>query len=59
MPLVLDPQWRSSLRSDVLPTALAAAGADVKPEWQIDGANLLPLLDGTGKRRLRLEARGR
>ena len=31
---------------DILPTALAAAGAEVKPEWQIDGVNLLPLLEG-------------
>ena len=31
---------------DILPTALAASGAEVKPEWQIDGVNLLPLLEG-------------
>jgi arylsulfatase A-like enzyme len=34
------------IQLDVLPTALAAAGAEVKPEWQIDGVNLLPLLEG-------------
>ncbi len=34
------------IQLDVLPTALAAAGVEVKPEWQIDGANLLPLLEG-------------
>lgn len=34
------------IQLDVLPTALAAAGAGVKPEWQIDGVNLLPLLEG-------------
>jgi arylsulfatase A-like enzyme len=34
------------IQIDVLPTALAAAGAEVKPEWQIDGVNLLPLLEG-------------
>jgi arylsulfatase A-like enzyme len=31
---------------DWLPTALAAAGAAVRPEWQLDGVNLLPLLEG-------------
>lgn len=34
------------IQLDVLPTALAAAGAEILPEWQIDGANLLPLLEG-------------
>lgn len=34
------------IQLDVLPTALAAAGAGVKPEWQLDGVNLLPLLEG-------------
>ena len=34
------------IQLDVLPTALAAAGATVKPEWQLDGVNLLPLLEG-------------
>ena len=34
------------IQLDVLPTALAAAGAQVKPEWQLDGVNLLPLLEG-------------
>jgi len=34
------------IQLDVLPTALAAAGAEVKPGWQLDGANLLPLLEG-------------
>ena len=27
-----------------MPTALAAAGVDVKPEWKLDGVNLLPYL---------------
>ncbi|MCX7886786.1 MAG: sulfatase-like hydrolase/transferase, partial [Verrucomicrobiae bacterium] len=34
------------IQLDVLPTALAAAGVEVKPEWQLDGVNLLPLLEG-------------
>lgn len=34
------------IQLDVLPTALAAAGSPVKPEWQLDGVNLLPLLEG-------------
>lgn len=36
----------SVIQLDVLPTALAAAAAGVKPEWQLDGVNLLPLLEG-------------
>ena len=31
---------------DFLPTALAAAGADVRPDWKLDGVNLLPYLRG-------------
>lgn len=31
---------------DFLPTALAAAGVAVRPEWQLDGVNVLPLLEG-------------
>jgi arylsulfatase A-like enzyme len=31
---------------DFLPTVLAAAGVPLKPEWQLDGVNLLPLLEG-------------
>ena len=29
---------------DLLPTAVAAAGGEVKPDWQLDGVNLLPYL---------------
>jgi arylsulfatase A-like enzyme len=31
---------------DWLPTALAAAGVETQAEWQLDGVNLLPLLEG-------------
>src|SRR5437870_1542376 len=34
------------IQLDVLPTALAAAGVSAKPEWKIDGVNLLPYLTG-------------
>jgi arylsulfatase A-like enzyme len=34
------------IQLDVLPTALAAAGAEVKADWGLDGVNLLPYLDG-------------
>jgi arylsulfatase A-like enzyme len=34
------------IQLDVLPTALAAAGVEGKPEWQLDGVNLLPYLAG-------------
>ena len=34
------------IQLDVLPTALAAAGTRVDPAWQLDGVNLLPLLEG-------------
>lgn len=38
------------IQLDILPTALAAAGVAIQPEWQLDGVNLLPLLEGkTGK----------
>lgn len=50
-------QWKGTLPAgkvddrpvaqiDILPTALAAAGVEVKPEWKIDGVNLLPYLKG-------------
>ncbi len=34
------------IQLDVLPTVLAAAGTEVKPEWNLDGVNILPLLEG-------------
>ncbi len=34
------------IQLDLLPTALAAAGVEVKPEWKLDGVNLLPFLEG-------------
>ncbi|MDB6072008.1 MAG: arylsulfatase family protein [Verrucomicrobiales bacterium] len=50
-------QWKGTLPAgkvddrpvaqiDVLPTALAAAGVPVDPEWKVDGVNLLPYLKG-------------
>lgn len=37
---------RPVIQLDIHPTALAAAGVDVKPEWKLDGVNLLPYLTG-------------
>ncbi len=34
------------IQLDILPTALAAAGVQTKPEWKLDGVNLLPYLQG-------------
>jgi arylsulfatase A-like enzyme len=34
------------IQVDVLPTAIAAAGGTIQPEWKLDGANLLPCLEG-------------
>jgi arylsulfatase A-like enzyme len=34
------------IQLDFLPTALAAAGVEAKPEWKLDGVNLLPHLRG-------------
>jgi len=31
---------------DILPTALAAAGVEPRPDWALDGVNLLPFLTG-------------
>jgi hypothetical protein len=37
---------RPVIQLDILPTALAAAGVEIKPEWKLDGVNLLPFLKG-------------
>ena len=34
------------IQLDLLPTFLAAAGAEINPEWKLDGVNLLPYLTG-------------
>lgn len=34
------------IQLDILPTALAAAGVAVQPEWKLDGVDILPLLEG-------------
>ena len=37
---------RPVIQLDILPTVLAAAGVAAKPEWKLDGVNLLPFLSG-------------
>ena len=37
---------RPIIQLDVLPTALAAASVAVRPDWKLDGVNLLPFLTG-------------
>ncbi len=37
---------RPVIQLDILPTALAAVGVTAKPEWKLDGVNLLPYLQG-------------
>jgi arylsulfatase A-like enzyme len=37
---------RPVVQLDLVPTAMAAAGVDVRPEWKLDGVNLLPYLAG-------------
>ncbi|MBI5773146.1 MAG: sulfatase [Verrucomicrobia bacterium] len=37
---------RPVIQLDIHPTALAAAGVAIKPEWKLDGVNLLPHLTG-------------
>lgn len=35
-----------AIQLDLPATALAAAGVEIKPEWKLDGVNLLPFLSG-------------
>jgi len=53
-------QWKGTLPAgkvyeepvislDILPTSLAAAGGEIKPEYQFDGVNLLPFILGKEK----------
>lgn len=37
---------RPVIQLDIFPTAMAAAGIAVKPEWKVEGVNLLPYLTG-------------
>lgn len=41
---------KPAIALDILPTALAAAGVDAKPESDLDGVNLLPYLKGESDR---------
>ncbi len=34
------------IQVDICATAIAAAGGQIDPQWKLDGANLLPLLEG-------------
>lgn len=37
---------RPVIQLDILPTALAAARVEVKPDWKVEGVNLLPYVTG-------------
>ena len=41
---------RPVIQLDILPTALAAAGVAVQPDWKLDGVNLVPYLTGQNSR---------
>jgi arylsulfatase A-like enzyme len=41
---------RPVIQLDILPTALAAAGVEAKPDWHLDGVNLWPYLTGKNDR---------
>jgi arylsulfatase A-like enzyme len=47
---------RPVIQIDFLPTLLAAAGVEAKPEWKLDGVNLLPYLVGDRKATIPHEA---
>jgi arylsulfatase A-like enzyme len=38
---------RPVIQLDIFPTALAAAGVSIRPEWKLDGVNLLPYVTGS------------
>jgi arylsulfatase A-like enzyme len=37
---------RPVIQLDIQPTALAAAGVEIRPDWKFDGVNLLPFITG-------------
>ncbi len=40
---------RPVIALDIYPTAVAAAGGEIKPDWKLDGVNLLPFVTGGNK----------
>jgi arylsulfatase A-like enzyme len=45
------------IQLDILPTAIAAAGGEVSPDWKLDGVNLLPFLKGENQGQAQAQAR--